>query len=175
MVREERALMAQIDEASDAEIDARALRDHYDRKGDEHIKEIRQALEIMGRTHPILKRLFPKGVAHETRPRGPEQLIRHDDLIQRFMQSADSGELDKLKKAEKIKAVFAESIATMQADTDALRPLMKAWQVSVITRDNVKHDKRVNRDDILDRLNAMLPKIAIAIGGTLQDVHEFTR
>lgn len=110
-------------------MDARAVRDFVNRKGDSKIQDFRRELAgVVSSKSPTLEDVFPHGVKYTIAPTGEAQVQRLEELLRDLELARQSPSLEHDPRKEKILRVLEEGKGVATDYLAELRGAVDAWK-----------------------------------------------
>jgi hypothetical protein len=158
-----------------AEVRQRARRDHQDTLGDRSIKRFRRRLQVDPGWSFAIDRLFPKGVAHVTAPRGRPQLERLDKLVAATDALLASEQLQAAPEAEELQAILEAGKAAAVEAVAALRTCIEQWEAEDLAVVRARDAFNFRRTEGVGRMGAVLGQLRALLGGKARAAYAYTQ
>lgn len=165
---------AALREARRAEVRARALRDHRDSLGDDQVRRFKRRVDVVG-DDQLTQRLFPRGVAYATAPRGRPQIERLHKLMLAIEELETSPRVAAHPEVEEIKEILDKGKSTLGPLTAELTAAIESWEAQTLDVARAVDTFAFRRSDGVARLGAVMGELRAKLGGDPRAAYAFTQ
>ena len=161
-------------EARRDEVRARALRDHKDDIGDTKVRRYRRQVKVIENVGFVDERLFSRGLAFLTAPRGRAQIERLTSLRATTQDLLASEQVALHPEGAELRETLEGCAAMIGAAAEELELAVSEWEAQAMELARARDLFRFRRSNGVAQLGAVLGELRALLNGSARAAYSYT-